>query len=50
MKKLKVLYRLLKIRKISAKKLQMKVMETDPFEILDFDHFPIIPYNEESVA
>jgi hypothetical protein len=23
------------------------VLEYDPFEILDFDHSPIIPYNEE---
>ncbi|MFT5167320.1 MAG: hypothetical protein ACI8P3_002557 [Saprospiraceae bacterium] len=47
MKKIKLIYRLLKIRKISAKKRRMKVLEYDPFEILDFDHSPIIPYNEE---
>lgn len=50
MKKIKVYLRMLKIKKISAQKIRTKVMETDPFEILDFDHFPIIPKNEEVIA
>ena len=45
---MKAFYRLYRLRKYRTNKLRMITQEFDPFEIIDFDHRPVISFEEDN--